>query len=243
MSKLKPGGFGITKKAMDSWKLPNGSKVLDVGCGLGETMELLEQEYGFQCSGIDLSMARIKEGKERNPNLDIQYGDGEFLDGFPSYSFDGVIMECTLSLINLPDEALHESYCVLKKGGKLFISDLFIKNPEQGFITALRIEADRVNSKPHEHGECDTECSDDHKNRLVAFRSDGRFLLEPLLKQLEEIGFKNITWEDCSSDLDTFVAEKLMNEGTLEDCLCDAALHPKDKFKTGYFMLTAEKPL
>lgn len=243
MSDLKPGGFRITKKAMDAWKLPKNSKVLDVGCGLGETVEFLETEYGFQCTGIDLSMARIKDGKTRNPNLDIRYGDGEFLDDFSSFAFDGVLMECTLSLINLPDEALHEAYCVLKKGGRLFLSDLYIKNPDQGFVQALKIEAERQRKKPHNEGECGTECADEHKKRTVEFRSEGRFLVEPLLELLAEIGYRNVAWEDCSQELNNFVAEKLMKDGTLEGCLCDEALNPKDHFKTGYFMLTAEKPL
>ncbi|MBR0597932.1 DVU_1556 family methyltransferase [Sinanaerobacter chloroacetimidivorans] len=243
MSNFKPGEFRITKKAMDLWNLPKGSKVLDIGCGQGETVEYLEKEYGFQTCGIDLSMARIKEGKTRNPGLDIRYGDGEFLDEFTSLSFDGVSMECVLSVINLPDEALHEAYCVLKKGGKLFLSDLYIKDPDPGFLKALQKEADQHKSLPHKEGECNTDCADEHKNRPTNFRSSGRFAKEPLLEQLKEIGYINITWEDCSLELDQFAAEKLMRDGTLEGCLCDEAIHPKDPYKTGYFMLTAEKPL
>jgi len=243
MSDFRPGGLRITRKAMEHWKLPRGARVLDVGCGTGETMEYLEKEYGFTCSGIDLSMARLKEGRTRNPGLDIQYGDGEFLDGFSSYSFDGVLMECTLSLINLPDEALHEAYCVLKKGGRLFVSDLYIKDPDPGFVKALAIEAERQSKKPHREMECGDDCAEEHRSRPSALRSDGRFLIDPLIEQLTEIGYRSIAWEDCSQELDNFVAEKLMRDGTLEGCLCDAALHPRDKFKTGYFMLTAEKPL
>ena len=243
MNDFKPGEFRITKKAIDKWKLPKGSKVLDVGCGLGETMEYLEKEYGFVCSGIELSMERIKEAKERNQDLNISYGDGEFLDGFQSFSFDGLTMECVLSVINMPEEALHEAYCVLKKGGRLFVSDLFIKDPDPGFIKALKIEADRQNSKPHHEGECGTDCEEEHKNKIVPFRSSGRFLMEPLIEQLKEIGYANIVWEDCSLELNRYAAEKIMRDGTLEGCLCEDAIHPKDNYKTGYFLLTAEKPL
>jgi ubiquinone/menaquinone biosynthesis C-methylase UbiE len=243
MNRFKPGEFRITKKAIDSWKLPKGAAVLDIGCGLGDTMEYLEKEYGYTCTGIDLSMERIKEAKARNSELNISYGDGEFLDGFSSFSFDGVTMECVLSVINMPDEALHEAFCVLKKGGKLFVSDLYIKDPEEGFVKALKIETERQSRKPHKENECGDDCADDHKNRMVDFRSSGRFLIEPLIEQLKEIGYQNISWEDCSTELDSYAAEKLMRDGTLEGCLCDEALHPKDQYKTGYFMLTADKPL
>ena len=243
MNRFKPGEFRITKKAIDNRKLPKGAEILDIGCGLGETMEFLQKEYGYVCSGIDISMERVKEAKQRNPELNISYGDGEFLDAFSSYTFDGVTMECVLSVIKIPAEALHEAYCVLKKGGKLFISDLYIKDPDPGFVTAHKIEAERQSKKPHAEKECSTDCEDEHRNRLVSFRSSGRFLIEPLLEQLEEIGYINITWEDCSEELDRFVAEKIMQDGTLEGCLCDEALHPKDNYKTGYFLLTAEKPL
>ncbi len=241
MSGLKPGGLNITKKAMEVWNLPKGSKVLDIGCGNGETLEFLQDNYGFVGKGIDLSLKMINESKERNPKLDISYGDGEFLDEFPSLHFDGVLMECVLSLVNIPEEALHEIYCVLKRGGKLFISDLYIKNPDKGLIKSLAIEAERQKSKPHEAESC-SDCKDDHKDRVCEFRSCGRFLLDPLMKELRDIGFTNIKLEDCSIELDNYVAEKIMKDGTLDLCFCKEAVNPKDKQKTGYFIITAEKP-
>src|SRR4051812_37163263 len=35
--------------------VPQGSKVLDVGCGVGEMMELLRDERGCTCSGVDIA--------------------------------------------------------------------------------------------------------------------------------------------------------------------------------------------
>jgi SAM-dependent methyltransferase len=235
----------------------------------------------------------------RNPKLDIKFGDGEFLDDYPSYSFNGVMMECVLSLINLPDEALHEVYCVLKKGGKLFISDLYIKNPKPEFLQALAREAEIQQQTPHSEGDCsshnhsdcdeqdcntcdagnmsscDDNCSDcsdcsldcdhshdhdhshddhdmgpdsdyykkEHKKKAVPFRSEGRLAIDPLIEELKEIGFQNIQWEDFSIELDNFVAEKMMSGESLEECFFCESLKPEDGYKTGYFLLVAEKPL
>lgn len=254
MSNFKQGKFNITNQALEIWNLPKDAEVLDVGCAQGETVEYLEKEYGYKACGIDISKDIIEQGLKRNPNLNIKYGDGEFMDEFLSYSFDGVMMKCVLSLIGFPDEALHEAYCVLKKGGKLLINDIYIKDPDPELLKAVELEVEKERNAPHDHDhnnnhdhedECGSEHSEDgeehdhdHENvhieepryRASIFRSNGRFLVTPLLEQLKEIGYTNISWKDCTTELE--------NEYSFED-----NLKPHDKYETGYFMLTAEKPL
>lgn len=233
MSLVRPGKFDITDKAMEICALKKGAAVLDVGCGDGTAAEYLQEKYGYQMTGIDMNLAKISEGKERNSQLDLRMGDGEFLDDFPSFSFDCVMMECALSLINLPDEALHEAYCVLKKGGKLFISDLYLKKPDPKQVKAIKIEADRQAKIPHKEGDCD-----DGKQRFVDFRFQGAFLKEPLIAYLKEIGYHVVAFEDRSADLDTYAAETILQEGSLDSCVTCA----KGQKGVGYFMLVAEKP-
>lgn len=232
MSLVRPGKFEITDKAMELCGLKKGAAVLDVGCGDGTAAEYLQDKYGYKVTGIDLNLAKITEGKERNKDLDLRMGDGEFLDDFPSFSFDCVNMECTLSLINLPDEALHEAYCVLKKGGKLFISDLYMKNPDPNQVKAIKIEAERQAKIPHKEDDCG-----EGKMRFVDFRFEGAFLKEPLMRYLEEVGYEVKAFEDRSDDLDTYVAETILQEGSLDTCVTCA----KGKKGIGYFMLVAEK--
>ena len=244
MSIFRPGEFKITDRAMELAGLPQGAAVLDIGCGQGETVAYLAERYGCDASGIDLSVAMITEGLAKRPDLKIKYGDGEFLEDFSSFSFDGVMMECVLSLINLPDEALHEAYCVLKKGGKLCLSDLYVKEPEPGLLKTAAIEAQRQRSKPHQAGDCSDDCAEEHKQRAVDFRINGRFLLESLIRQLEEVGYRNIVWEDWTAELDSFAAQKLMEDGSLAGCFCGKEFDPKAAGgRTGYFLLVAEKPL
>jgi len=242
MSILRPGEFRITDRAMELCAFQKGAAILDIGCGEGDVIQHLEEKYGYTMSGIDLNLEMVRKAKELNPNAAIKYGDGEFLEDFFSFSFDCVLLECVLSMVNMPDEALHEAYCVLKKGGKLCISDMYIKDPEPELLVALDIEAKRQQSTPHKEGSCD-DCAEDHENRAVNFRLAGRFVEEPLKKQLIEIGYTNLHWEDCSVELDNFVAQTLMDCGSLDGCCIAKDFDPKDKHKTGYFLLVAEKPL
>lgn len=235
MSLLRPGKFDITEKAMEIWNLPKGARVLDVGCGDGTALEYVQDKYGFNMTGIDMSLKAINEGKERNKDLDLRLADGEFLDDFSSFTFDGIMMECSLSLINLPDEALHEAYCVMKKGGRLFISDLYIKKPDPKMVKAVAIEAARQAKLPHQEGDCEKD-----EQRFVNFRYEGAFLKEQLIRYMEdEVGFKVKVFEDRSPDLDTYVGEKILQEGSLDTCVTAC----KGKKGIGYFMLVAEKPV
>ncbi|MBC6679968.1 DVU_1556 family methyltransferase [Zhenpiania hominis] len=233
MALIRPGKFDITEKAMEICALKKGAAVLDVGCGDGTCAEHLQDKYGYKVTGIDMNLSKIQEGKERNKNLDLRMGDGEFLEDFSSFSFDCVMMECTLSLINLPDEALHEAFCVLKKGGKLFISDLYLKNPDPRQVKAIQIEAERQAKIPHKEENCG-----EGQMRFVDFRFEGAFIKEPMLRYMEEVGYKIVAFEDRSADLDTYVAETILREGSLDNCVTCA----KGKKGIGYFMLVAEKP-
>jgi ubiquinone/menaquinone biosynthesis C-methylase UbiE len=76
-------------------------------------------------------------------------------------------------------ETLHEAYCVLKKGGKLVVSDFYIKDGE------------KVN----------TENQGGSKNCL-----DGAFVPEELKTALTEMGFKILFWEDKNKELKDFTA-------------------------------------
>ena len=239
MSIFRPGEFDITDRAVEIAALKKGDRILDIGCGEGDTVNHLNKDLGMKAEGIDMNLAMIANAKEKYPGIDVKFGDGEFLDDYSSFTFDGVLMECVLSLVNIPDEALHEAYCVLKKGGKLIISDLYEKDPDPKQVKAVKIEAERLSKIPHKEGDCEED-----PTRFVDFRFEGAFYKEPLIAQLEEIGYKVIAFEDKSQELDSYVAETLMNEGTLDNLMTNVNMEKADgkKRKIGYFMLVAEKP-
>ena len=128
MAIIRPGGIALTKKAIEKAKLPEGARVLDVGCGEGDTVALLHEEYGFDATGVDKSSFLISKGRAKHDNLDLRCMEAEFLI-FESRTFDAIFMECSLSVFRLQEDAVFEAFCLLKPGGKLIVTDLFIKRP------------------------------------------------------------------------------------------------------------------
>jgi arsenite methyltransferase len=123
---IRPGGFKITKEGIDACNFHNGARILDIGCGRGASAEFIEREYGFSCAGIDISEALISEGLKRNKALLLTQGDAHELP-FADGSMDGVIMECSFSLMEDGKKVLGEARRVLKDGGRLVISDLYVR--------------------------------------------------------------------------------------------------------------------
>ncbi|MDR2606627.1 MAG: class I SAM-dependent methyltransferase [Oscillospiraceae bacterium] len=124
-----PGGEALTRRLLELCALPAGSDVLDFGCGAGETLLLMRDEYGFNVTGTDADRAAVNAAKLRDSALNVVHLVNNVVD-FPSLSFDAVVAECSLSVVGMRAEYLHEIYCVLRRGGKLAISDVFARGEE-----------------------------------------------------------------------------------------------------------------
>lgn len=121
---LHPGGQRATELAIEALGLHPGARVLDVGCGYGSTLRALT-DRGYVAIGLDLAPEPARTASETGT---VVIGDAERLpirDGL----FDGVLMECVMSL--LPDKraAMERAFHALKPGGRVAISDVTIKQP------------------------------------------------------------------------------------------------------------------
>tara|TARA_B100001250_G_scaffold141230_1_gene120842 strand:+ start:326 stop:1258 length:933 start_codon:yes stop_codon:yes gene_type:complete len=106
-------------------KLPKGSRVLDIGCGIGGSARILSTYYGFDVIGISISQEQIKRANELTTNKDLcRFEVMNALDlKFEQSSFDGVwSVEAGPHILDKQKYA-DEMLRVLRPGGILAIAD------------------------------------------------------------------------------------------------------------------------
>ncbi len=84
-----------------------GSKVLDLGCGNGEFLQLLQEKYQVNGMGLEIDPQDITEALSRGLNI-IEQNLDEGLVNFPDQSFDTVVMAHALQAVHYPDRILDE---------------------------------------------------------------------------------------------------------------------------------------
>ncbi|MGY0693644.1 class I SAM-dependent methyltransferase [Virgibacillus sp. FSP13] len=104
--------------------LTKKGKILDIGCGDGYGSYKLHN-VGYQVTGVDLSTEMIRRAKDRVPNEEIEFLQGNVMNlPFDSNSYNGVMAINVLEWTEQPAIALKELQRVLKKDGLLCIGIL-----------------------------------------------------------------------------------------------------------------------
>ena len=126
---LRPGGFLLTDRAMEICKSDSQDKILDVGCGMGDTVERLRHKYKLDAFGIDPSTKLLQLAREKHGNNYFQQGKGEDIPYENSF-FNVVLAECTMSLMENYEKTIMESNRVLKQNGYFVVSDVYGRKTE-----------------------------------------------------------------------------------------------------------------
>lgn len=94
-----------------------GSRVLDVGCGTGATIEALTTLVpDVKITGIDPSQAFVEHARDTSPNARLEIGSALALP-FESQAFDASLSCLVLNFVGEPAKAVREMRRVTKPGG------------------------------------------------------------------------------------------------------------------------------
>jgi arsenite methyltransferase len=227
---MRPGGLELTDHAIAMCGLVAGSRVLDVGCGLGATVAHLVERHGLIAAGIDTSEELLDEARRRVRGAPFYRGSGHALPDGPG-TLDAILAECSWSGMSLDQEAaptdemgagdrparspvLEEFRRALRPGGWLILSDLYARG-----VTA---------------GQSRAGCG------LGRLRTEAE-----IRAHVTSSGFMIRHWEDHSDALRHFAAQWIFEHGSL-DGLWDApadggSLAGWRAARPGYFLMIARK--
>lgn len=217
---LRPGGFSLTERAISFCNIrEEDTRALDIGCGMGATVDYLQTEYDIEAFGIDPSEKLIQLGKD-SYGLNLTIGKGESLPYEDNY-FDLVFTECTLSLMDDHKKAMEEVYRVLKPNGYYIVSDVYAKR---------------------------IEYIEDLKETHVQSCLRNLFDLDILSMEIEDIGFKIIALEDWSFYLKQLMVDIIFKYGSMKEFWnitscgnCDDFREKLGLCKPGYFLMLGQK--
>jgi cyclopropane fatty-acyl-phospholipid synthase-like methyltransferase len=111
--------------------IENGYKILDAGCGVGGAAFFLSQQKDVRVVGITLSERQLAYANSLAEVLDLKHRPLFYQMDYTNTSFDDesfdVVWACE-SFSSAPRKELFvkEAYRLLKKGGKLILSDYFL---------------------------------------------------------------------------------------------------------------------
>ena len=122
----EPEMQALTTNYLSKLEIPDGARVLEMGCGSGRITRLIAELTGVgRVVGIDPSPVFLENARSfcsDLPNVSFEEGDARELSHDPA-CFDLVISHTTLSHVPEAEKAVAEAFRVLRPGGQLVIFD------------------------------------------------------------------------------------------------------------------------
>lgn len=196
---LHPGGIALTRAAANAAGMQPGDSVLDLGCGTCASLEMLRDEFGIIPCGVDISDATAKKAAARYPSINVIVADVCDLP-VDDRSYDHVMLECVISLLDDPHAALNEAVRVLRPGGDLIISTLTGPNDADhtaGLVSLAELESHLT------HLGMDMMMCEDHTADLTQYMIDSIMeyggLEERIRAESELTGITGTSIYNCSA--------------------------------------------
>lgn len=111
---------GRQKLILDFLKNDDPKKILDIGCGTGETITFLKNSFPQALiQGVDLSSEAVKYTKARGHQAQVA---SALKLPFPDNSFDAVLMLDVIEHIKDDNQVLREAKRIIKVGGSIILT-------------------------------------------------------------------------------------------------------------------------
>ncbi len=112
------------QELVNTIKLKPNANVLDVACGNGNLLAMLDGKIKINGYGVDISENMITEAKKLHPDFQYAVSGCDKLPFNDNY-FDCVTVSASFHHFEQPDLFLKEAKRVLKQGGELFIAEIY----------------------------------------------------------------------------------------------------------------------
>lgn len=126
ISGAHPGGFALTQEILEQESLHPQLRILEVGCGTGQTAAYLAEKHHCQVTALDQHKLMLEKAKQRfiREKVDVQLVEGSVTNmPFHDQSFDLALAESVLIFTPL-EQSLSELSRVLKQGGVLLLIEM-----------------------------------------------------------------------------------------------------------------------
>lgn len=123
-----------TVKILDLIKSQRPQRILDIGCGNGNTLfNLMDEPFVDMAIGIDFSWNMIRQARKtlaRTKNAKVAFFVGNAMNiQYPHHTFDAIISECVFNLLPDRKQGLSEVRRLLALDGRAYLSDFVMMRP------------------------------------------------------------------------------------------------------------------
>lgn len=162
-----PGGLALLQEALAHCELRDGATVLDVGCGLGTTLNYFADDCKFAAYGVDVSGDLLARARTEHALLYLIQAVAEHLP-FANERVDAIVAECVLSTFKDRKRALRELARVLTQGGYLIASDVYARYASPNALAHNILTQPQIIEQLSAHG-FEIELWQDHTTALREF--------------------------------------------------------------------------
>ncbi len=125
--------------------IPAGARVLEIGCGTGDTLAALRPSYG---AGVDFSPGMIEEARRLHPHLTFKIGDAEDAATFAGFDepFDFILVVDTIGSIEDIQKFLEQLHPLCARHTRLIVG--YFSHLWQPVLKAAELLGQRMPNPP-----------------------------------------------------------------------------------------------